>query len=560
MNKITKKLTSIVLITGLLLSSATFAETTKEEWVYVNLESDGQVEEIIVNSWLHSDEKITVLNDISILDNIKNIKSDEKPEIKENNITWNVKDHDIYYQGTTTKELPFGIKITYIFNGEEVSPEDILSKSGDLEIHILNTNNYKVEVDNKDINLPISIVSIVNLPNEIFKNVEINTGKLVNDGDRQIVTYLSMPGLEENLTTFDLEKKINISKELVIKSVVENFEMNSIYLTATTELPDINDFKDIDKVDEFTDGIIELSDASDKLLSGSKKLNDGFTTLNSKLGEFTSGIELVNNGVKPLKNGALVISNGASQLEKAQNQIVEGIKKSTIAIKQLKAGKEKELAFTKMAYEGLNGIEAAFTNILKSVGKEEVSKPYLSGLNDIILGLEAANKGGAEFLYGLESLEKGLMDIEKGANIVKNKLSDMSTGATQLSNGLVKLEGGVSQLVDGSKKLSSGSNDLSNGMNSLVVNLEKFNDEGINKLSDNVLNMTSGLSEINLLKDDLEEVSKSYKSYSGISDDAKGSVKFILKTEEIKIEKKEVVTEEVIKEEKGFINWLKDLF
>ena len=75
---------------------------------------------------------------------------------------------------------------------------------------------------------------------------------------------------------------------------------------------------------------------------------------------------------------------------------------------------------------------------------------------------------------------------------------------------------GVTQLKDGAMQLSEG--------------LQQFNRDGIQKL-------------VNLLQNDVGDlsarvqatidVSKDYRSFAGISDDAEGQVKFIYRTDEI---------------------------
>lgn len=66
---------------------------------------------------------------------------------------------DIYYQGTAEKsELPVGMQITYKLDGEEVSPKDIVGKSGKLEMTIKYSNTSKKQVtvagEKKDIYTP----------------------------------------------------------------------------------------------------------------------------------------------------------------------------------------------------------------------------------------------------------------------------------------------------------------------------------------------------------------------------------------------------------------------
>ena len=88
----------------------------------------------------------------------------------------------------------------------------------------------------------------------------------------------------------------------------------------------------------------------------------------------------------------------------------------------------------------------------------------------------------------------------------------------QLKNGAPALVDGVSALKDGSATLSDG--------------LARFNKEGVQKLSDAVNGDLAGL--YTRLKATVD-VSKHYKSFSGITDQMDGQVKFIYRTADISV-------------------------
>ena len=79
---------------------------------------------------------------------------------------------------------------------------------------------------------------------------------------------------------------------------------------------------------------------------------------------------------------------------------------------------------------------------------------------------------------------------------------------------------GVTQLRDGALTLSDG--------------LKQFNEQGVQKLVDAVDgDLGSLLTRVKATVD----VSKDYRSFSGLSDDMSGQVKFIYRTDAIEIEK-----------------------
>ncbi|WP_253295545.1 hypothetical protein [Roseburia sp. MSJ-14] len=92
-----------------------------------------------------------------------------------------------------------------------------------------------------------------------------------------------------------------------------------------------------------------------------------------------------------------------------------------------------------------------------------------------------------------------------------------------MKNGILTLKNGVPALVDGVSRLRDGSMKLSDG-------LKQFNDEGISKITSLLKNDVGDLAE--RLKATIK-TAQNYKSYSGLTENMDGEVKFIYKTEEI---------------------------
>ena len=128
------------------LAAEEAASVSKEETVYVNADASGNKESVTVSSWLKNAGSEKELKDSSDLQDIVNVKGDETFSQDGEGLTWNTDDEDIYYQGTTDKELPVNVKLTYYLDGQEISPEDLAGKSGKAKIRIDYTNNEKETV------------------------------------------------------------------------------------------------------------------------------------------------------------------------------------------------------------------------------------------------------------------------------------------------------------------------------------------------------------------------------------------------------------------------------
>ena len=111
MNRNRKKVVAASLATGMAVVMGTVpvlaadSSVSKQETVYVNASASGTPQEITVSEWLKNSASAGNLSDVSDLKDIKNVKGDETFEQDGSNLTWNTEDKDIYYQGTTNKDL-----------------------------------------------------------------------------------------------------------------------------------------------------------------------------------------------------------------------------------------------------------------------------------------------------------------------------------------------------------------------------------------------------------------------------------------------------------------------
>ena len=89
------------------------------------------MKDITVSDWLkNSGSADGDVSDVSDLEGIKNVKGDETFTQDGENVTWNTDSSDIYYQGTSNKELPVDMKIKYYLDDQEITPDELAGKSG----------------------------------------------------------------------------------------------------------------------------------------------------------------------------------------------------------------------------------------------------------------------------------------------------------------------------------------------------------------------------------------------------------------------------------------------
>lgn len=227
--------------------------------------------------------------------------------------------------------------------------------------------------------------------------------------------------------------------------------------------------------------------------------------------------------------------------EEVQAQIAEGVAKMT--------GGRKSLEALKTQLDSYN--------------------TFYNGIIEYTSGVDKASSGAKDILNGTGNLKRGTGELKNGANQLKEGTSSLSSGATQLKsgtgtlkNGAGELKSGSSQLNNGAKTLDSGAKTLDSGVSELANGIFTLKSgsgaliDGVTQLKDGSMTLNTGMKEykeqgIDKLKKAADgdikslverikavaDVSKNYKSYSGISDGADGKVDFIFKTDGIEKDK-----------------------
>lgn len=144
-------------------------------------------------------------------------------------------------------------------------------------------------------------------------------------------------------------------------------------------------------------------------------------------------------------------------------------------------------------------------------------KTSLDSYNAFYLGL-------LSYTAGVDSAALGASELTEGSATLSAGMSQLRLGLSQLYDGVLTLRDGAPALVDGVTALRDGAMQLSDG-------LRQFNEQGVQKLVELLDGDLAGLGS--RLQATLD-VSRGYCSFSGLSDDMDGQVKFIYRTDEIK--------------------------
>lgn len=322
-----------------LWSPASDAVVSKEETVYVMAGADGSSNKIIVSDWIKNAGQEKSLTDFTGLKDVEAVKNGESFTVTGDKYVWNTEGGDVYYQGTSDKELPLTVKAGYTLDGKELSASEIAGKSGHVVIrYSFEAKEYvTAEIAGKQekIAVPFTVVTGMILDRQQFSNVEVSSGKLVNDGDKSVVVGLAFPGMNENL---QLDEDIDIPDYVEVEADVKDFSLGSTYCIAVNNLFSSLNLDEVDSLDELSDAMEDLADGMTQLLDGSSDLYDGLATLYDKSGELKDGVEQLAKGVGDLQSGAGTLRDGAKKLADGAGTLKNGAGSLKSGAAQLNAG------------------------------------------------------------------------------------------------------------------------------------------------------------------------------------------------------------------------------
>lgn len=514
---------------------------SKDETVYVLAGADGSVKKVIVSDWIKNAISEGKISDKTNLKNVKNVKGNEKYTLDSNNMTvWDAQGNDVYYSGNIDEELPVNLSVSYKLDGKNITADKLAGKNGKVTIRFDYENKQyeTVNIDGKSEKIYVPFVMLTGMlfNNDTFRNVEVTNGKVINDGDRTAVIGIALPGLQKNLNI--TSDKLELPDFVEITADVENFKMGMSITLATNELFSNFDTSKLNDLDNVANSVNDLTGGMNQLLDGSSALYNGLDLLLSKSNELVNGIKELAKGSKTLKEGAEKIDFGAGNIKSGAFELYGGLNELSSNNPQLNGGAKQVFeTMLSTAQSQLNnaGIttptltienySAVLTAVLSQVSNIPTAAASVTTLKASLDSYNQFYTGLLNYTGGVEKATNGSKELYLGANQLKAGTEELKLGSEKLYNGVLKLQDGTSVLVGGVSELKNGAVKLSGG-------LKKLNDEGVSKIIKLVNGDIKGLAtRIKATAD----VSKNYKNFSGISDDMDGQVKFIYRTDEIKV-------------------------
>lgn len=525
-NKIISVAMATVICSSTAFASVSLAATKsseKEEVIYANLTSSGDVEKIYAVN-IFEDKDIV---DYGVYDSVKNMNTMDKINYTNGKITVKNSEDKLYYQGIMKQntEIPWTIKIKSKLDGIEYTANELAGKSGKLEIAISIEENKNFK---KNFFENYALQTVVQLDTNLCENIKSDEATMANVGGLKQLTYTILPGNEKNIKISADVTDFEMS-EIQINGINLNLGLDKDSIDTLSLTSEIDKLKDAvsdldDGANQLNDGAKQLDNGAVTLTDGIKTIQDGLDQLNSKSSSLTSGSDEVLSALKTIQSSLNNVSTSSSdlkQLSSASTSIKSGIDSLVKGLKSVDSGIDTYNSSLKNA--GLNNaselaqkneqavislgitstqrkLYSAYTSGGNQAVTTELAKLAQSGNSEAIALYKQASSGNTDAvtqyiktagkLISVETLLKAdATYIEGSSTLINNIDAQMST-----SSGQTTLMSGALSLQSNYKKFDARIQDLVSSLNNLMANMSQLK-SGINKLTDNYSALDSGIKE-----------------------------------------------------------------
>ena len=505
------------------ISLAATKSSEKEEVIYANLTSSGEIEKIYAVN-IFKDKDIV---DYGVYDTVKNMNTMDKINYSNGKVTIQNSEDKLYYQGVMKQntQMPWTIKVRYKLDGVEYAPSELAGKSGKLEISISIKENKNCK---KNFFENYALQTVVQLDTNLCENIKSDEATMANVGGLKQLTYTILPGNEKDIKITTDVTDFEMS-EIQVNGINLNLglDKDSIDTSSLTgELDKLKDaVNDLDEgANELNDGAKKLDDGAVTLTDGIKTIQEGLDQLNSKSSSLTSGSSEVLSALKTIQsslNNVSTSSKDLKQLSSASTSIKSGIDSLVNGLKTVdssidtynsslkKAGlnSASELAQkNKQAISALGitstqrKLYSAYTSGGSQAFSAELAKLAQAGDSEAVALYKQVSAGNTDAvtqyvqaagkLISVETLLKADASYIEGSSKLINGIDaqmSKSSGQTTLMSGAVSLQTNY-------KKFDASIQDLVSSLNNLMANMTQLK-SGINKLTDNYATLDSGIKE-----------------------------------------------------------------
>lgn len=564
----------------------------KDETVYVMTNGAGEPTSVKVVSWLKNFDDVRSLKDITSLENITNIKGNETFNVSNGEVVFDTNGNDIYYEGTIdASKLPVNMKITYKLDGADISQEDLVGKTGHVTMSVKFTSVEKrtVKVNDKEyeVYVPFTALSAAMLDQDTFSNITVDNGKIISNGNYQVVCGFGLAGINENLESEEL-KDLALDG-YTVEADVKNFETPYMMTYVGNQLLNGIDVSEINDVSDIFDKVNLLTDSSNALLNGTNTLAEGVAKIVEQVAPLKDSVNKLNEYTISFKNNADYISGktnelsagiakiqvGTATLNSKVNELVTGTKdfkagtatlysglqlmqkklaavqtdlvnarayyknivtqsKATIDYLNNAATQAGSLTLSKAQldsiegyYQAVGAVAALDTVIAKFTAKDATTNMTITESVTALVNGGKSVDAGAQTIYqsAVKLYNEGTSVLLQGVNSANEGAGALASGLSEYAQKMGEYQTGVATLNSKVPQLIDGLNQLNEGVEKLNDGMKQFVEEGINKIAE------LASADVEAEFDKVKAVIAAASEYTAIDGDNENSaVKFIIKT------------------------------
>lgn len=447
----------------------------KTETVYAKAQADGTVDEISVEVLLSALGDAPLVRDMTTLEDIRNTVGDEEfLHLPDGSLLWENQGEDIHYKGTSGGELPVTLHITYWLDGQEIAPDALAGKSGELRMRFAYQNHTGQEVtvngETVSVSTPFAALTLAVLPGEHFANVEVTNGRVMDLDGEQAVIGFALPGLSEclSLTDYEPTQELKLPDYLEVRADVSDFALDFTATVLTPGLMEDLEWTDLDDLDELRKDMTDLQDATDELTDGVGELAYGAETFGGYLRKYTNGVGQLSDGASAMATGLRTLNDQVTGLQTRMEEIKKTLEQLTPEEwKQLldrlgretltlSDGTEVELSEVYQAAENLIQEEAALLTCLSQMQLNlaqwqtyaDETAAYAGRVEELLnavpanLTVQANQTAQAQVEAALDGL--GLSEEDRDAVIASVDVTEVTAAAEEVYRSLAALSAPVS--------------------------------------------------------------------------------------------------------------------
>jgi putative membrane protein len=351
------------------------------------------------------------------------------------------------------QDLPVSLTVVYTLDGEEISPEDLVGRSGQVEasfaienmtgepqeVTVVGADGVE-ETSTETIYDPLAGSLSFTLPGN-YTDITSETG-FVTAGDGRGGTLMTLsitliPGLTEPITTASYSAQ------------VENAVIPPASMSIIPVVVDANPSATAQK-----EALAGGADTGKQIAGGAGEIDANLLRLAAGAGDLVNGLILLEEGSAQLSDGLVnTAAPGAQQLAAGSAELATGLNDTAVPGSALLADGAGQLS---------------------------------GGLNELQSNVPSLVSGVNQLADGAAQLEAGLKELKSKVPALTDGVSQLSDGADKLEAGLKQLKSNIPPLLAGVDKLAAGGATLAGGLNALEGGLDARFGPGLNKLANDL--------------------------------------------------------------------------